>query len=52
LPAGFPRWRTVYGWSRRWLNLDLLDALLRETARRRRRKAGRQSRPSLCIVDT
>src|SRR3954454_7645389 len=41
LPAGWPPWRTVYGWFRRWLELGLFDALLREVARRRRRKAGR-----------
>jgi putative transposase len=30
LPAGWPPWRTVYGWFRRWLELGLFDALLRE----------------------
>jgi transposase len=52
LPTGFPAWRTVYGWFRRWLELGLFDALLREVARRRRRKAGRRSGPTLAIVDT
>jgi transposase len=52
LPAGFPPWRTVYGWFRRWLDLGLLAALLREVARRRRRAAGRRAGPSLCIIDT
>lgn len=52
LPAGFPHWRTVHGWFRRWLELGLLDALLRAVARRRRRAAGRRAGPSLCIVDT
>jgi transposase len=52
LPAGWPPWRTVYGWFRRWLELGLFDALLREVARRRRRKAGRRPGPSLAIVDT
>src|SRR3954463_10257526 len=66
LPAGWPPWRTVYGWFRRWLELGLFDALLREGARRRRRKAGggpgaapanvdrpgRRRGPSLAIVDT
>jgi putative transposase len=51
LPDGFPPWRTAYGWFRRWLDLGLLDALLREVARRRRRKAGRRSGPTLGIVD-
>jgi transposase len=52
LPAGFPHWRTVYGWFRRWLELGRLDALLRAVARRRRRAAGRRAGPRLCIVDT
>src|SRR5215212_6827406 len=52
LPAGFPHWRTVCGWFRRRLELGLLDALLREVARRRRRAAGRRAGPSLGIVDT
>jgi putative transposase len=52
LPPGFPPWRTVYGWFRRWLDLGLVDALLRDVARRRRRAAGRRPGPSLCVIDT
>src|SRR3954453_456070 len=52
LPPGWPPWRTVYGWFRRWLALGLFDALLREVARRRRRKGGRRPGPTLAIVDT
>src|SRR4051795_9495784 len=52
LPAGWPPWRTVYGWFRRWLDLGLLDVLLREVARRRRRKGGRRPGPTLAVVDT
>ena len=52
LPAGWPPWRTVYGWFRRWLDLGLFDALLRDVARRRRRKVGRRPGPTLGIVDT
>src|SRR3954452_23748909 len=44
--------RTIYGWFRRWLDLGLLDALLRDVARRRRRKGGRRRGPTLGIVDT
>ena len=47
-----PPWRTVYGWFRRWLALGLFDALLRDVARRRRRKGGRRPGPTLAIVDT
>ena len=52
LPPGFPPWRTVYGWVRRWLELGLFEALLRDVARRRRRKVGRRPGPSLGIIDT
>jgi putative transposase len=52
LPAGWPPWRTVYGWFRRWLDLGLFEILLREVARRRRRKAGRPPGPTLGVVDT
>jgi putative transposase len=52
LPAGFPPWRTVYGWFRRWLERGLLDAVLRAVARLRRRAAGRRRAPRLGIIDT
>lgn len=39
VPGGFPPWRTVYGWFRRWQELGLFDALLREVAGLRRRSA-------------
>ena len=29
LPPGWPPWRTVYGWFRRWLDLGLFDRILR-----------------------
>src|SRR4051794_26202560 len=44
--------RTIYGWFRRWLALGLFDVLLRDVARRRRRKGGRRPGPTLAIVDT
>src|SRR3954449_5164985 len=44
--------RTIYGWFRRWLDLGLFDALLRDVARRRRRWAGRRPGPTLAIIDT
>jgi transposase len=52
LPAGFPPWRTAYGWFRRWLERGLFDAFLRAVARLRRRAAGRRPEPRLCIIDT
>jgi transposase len=52
LPAGWPPWRTVYGWFRRWLDLGLIDAVLRTVARLWRRDAGRRSEPRLAIIDT
>src|SRR3982751_1305983 len=47
LPAGFPPWRTVYGWFRRWLEKGLFERLLRVLARRQRRRCGRRSAPRL-----
>src|SRR3954467_4570904 len=44
--------RTIYGWFRRWLELGLFDALLRDVARRRRREGGRRPGPTLAIGDT
>src|SRR3954453_21827650 len=61
LPAGWPPWSTGYGWVRRWgesgpfrrrLRLGLFGILLREVARRRRRKPGRGPGPTLGVIDT
>ena len=52
LPGGFPAWRTVYGWFRRWLELVLFDRLLCDVALLRRRNAGHTPQPSLGITDT
>ena len=52
LPSDFPAWRTVYSWLRRWLELGLLDRVLCDVARLRRRAAGRKPEPSLGIIDT
>src|SRR3712207_5154745 len=40
LPAGWPPWRTVYGWFRRWLERGLFDRLMRAVACLRRRAEG------------
>ena len=52
LPSGWPPWRTVYGWFRRWLDMGLFDAVLRAVARLRRRGVGRGAEPRLAIIDT
>lgn len=52
LPRGWPCWRTVYGWFRRWLEQGLFDALLRHVAALRRRAQGRRAGPRLAVVDT
>jgi putative transposase len=52
LPPGWPHWRTVYGWFRKWLEQGLFDRLLEDVARRRRRAAGRRAAPRLSIIDT
>ena len=52
LPAGFPPWRTVYGWFRRWQALGLFEAVLRHVAGLRRRDRGRTAGPRLAVIDT
>ncbi|QEE39033.1 MULTISPECIES: IS5 family transposase [unclassified Methylobacterium] len=52
LPAGFPPWRSVYGWFRRWIDKGLFESLMRALARRQRRRCGRRSEPRLAIIDT
>jgi putative transposase len=52
LPPGFPNWRTVYGWFRRWLDAGLFDILMRPVAHLRRRAMGRRAAPRLGIIDT
>lgn len=52
LPAGFPPWRTVYGWFRRWIEKGLFEILMRALARRQRRCCGRRSEPRLAAIDT
>ena len=52
LPCGFPAWRTVSGWFRRWMALGLFDRLLCGAAALRRRAAGRRAEPRLGIIDT
>ncbi|WP_231343882.1 IS5 family transposase [Methylorubrum sp. B1-46] len=52
LPAGFPPWRTVYGWFRRWIEKGLFESLMRALARRQRRRCGRRATPRLAIIDT
>ena len=52
LPRGWPPWRTVYGWFRRWQALGLFEALLRHVAGLRRRDRGRKAGPRLAVIDT
>ena len=52
LLTGWPPWRTVYGWFRRWLERGLFDRLMRVVACLRRCAAGCRSGPHLAILDT
>lgn len=52
LPNGFLRWRTVYGWFRRWVDKGLFAVLMRSLACRQRRRCGRRPTPGLAIIDT
>lgn len=49
---GWPCWRRVYGWIRRWQKLGLFDALLRHVAALRRLAAGRRRELGLAVIDT
>ncbi|MGH1573421.1 IS5 family transposase [Methylobacterium sp. P31] len=52
LPTGFPPWRTVYGWFRRWIDKGLFEALMRSLARLQRQRCGRRTGSRLAIIDT
>lgn len=52
LPAGFPPWRTVYGWFRRWIEKGVFEFLMRALARRQRRRCCRRPQLRLAIIDT
>ena len=52
LPEGFPPWRTVDSWFRRWIAKGLFESLMRTLARRQRRRCGRRATPRLAIIDT
>ena len=52
LPAGFPPWRTVYGWFRRWIERGLFASLMQALAHRQRRRCCRHRAPRLAIIDT
>ena len=51
LPEGFPPWRTVYGWIRRWIERGLFASPMRALACRQRRRCGRRATPRLAIID-
>ncbi|MER5466738.1 IS5 family transposase [Streptomyces sp. NPDC002668] len=51
LPHDFPPWETVYGYFAKWQNDGIfaqLNSLLRELVRR---KEGRNTKPSACVID-
>ncbi len=52
LPAGFPPWRTVYGWFRRWIEKGVFEWLMWALPRRQRRRCGHRPQSRLVIIDT
>ena len=51
LPGTFRPRRTVYGWFRKWQELELFDRLLGDVARQQRQAVGRRAKPRLSIID-
>ena len=52
LPSDFPPWQTVYSYFRRWVRQGIWHHLYDVIVHRVRRAAGRQSNPTLVIVDS
>lgn len=51
LPHDFPRWQTVYFYFSRWKRDGTLEQIQQVLVEQQRRKAGRQSEPTVGILD-
>ena len=52
LPCDFPRWQTVYGYYRVWVRLGVWEHINALLVQQVRQAAGRESQPSLVIIDS
>lgn len=52
LPADFPAWQTVYGYFRLWVRLGVWESINAVLVKEVRRSVGRESSPSLGIIDS
>jgi putative transposase len=52
LPAGFPKWSTVYGIFWRWRNDGLWQKLHDALREKTRRRAGKKATPTVAILDS
>ncbi|MFD5435806.1 IS5 family transposase [Kitasatospora sp. NPDC127067] len=52
LPAGFPKWRAVYRFFRRWRDNDLIKELYGRLRARLRELAGKTEEPTAAIIDS
>jgi putative transposase len=52
LPAGFPKWSTVYGVFWQWRNAGLWQTIHDALREKTRRQAGKKATPSVAIIDS
>lgn len=52
LPSDYPPWQTVYYYYRKWRDLEVWDSIHEHLYVETRLKAGRQSSPSLGLIDS
>ncbi len=52
LPAGLPRWRTVYGYVRAWDASGASRSMHDELRRHARALAGRSTDPTAAVIDS
>lgn len=52
LPADFPAWQTVYTYFRTWVKLGVWEAINMALVQIVRQSVGRESEPSLTIIDS
>jgi transposase len=52
LPSDFPAWQTVYTYFRTWVRLEIWEDINLALVQSVREAAGRESEPSLTIIDS
>lgn len=52
IPREFPAWQTVYGYFRTWVRMGVWESINRSLVARIRESVGRESEPSLTVIDS